>query len=1308
MIAQGEVDLDSVRDRMAEKYTPEQLDEIAEMYMAAYRDSGMTVEEAWEEMVCDSLGEMNIFEGTLDAAAGQYAEVLQEVKTQTEATKKEGRGPPAENINTIKMSRDAEISFDDIEVLREMDSKSINEFTPEEIKKTEKWARKFYAELGEKSPFFRAWFGDWRAYDTQKIKVVSVPTLAISETHIKKGTYKINDTNWDVYAGNTLKNDTQHHSGGNRINVKSLNFIDEILENGILLDTIVSQTDKKKKSKNTAFLHKIYTLITYENRLYIAKTTIEEYYNESVKGISRRGYNLKAIKIESAGGQLGNESSPSVPGANSIFRIADLYEFVKRYDKDFSFVGEANPLLLNEDGTPKKWYHQTATEITEFDLSKQTNSVYDSGTPNGIFLKSSDKDIGLQGKNQMELYPAVSNTLQFKNREEANEWYQENIPGYKEVKNKIDEIDRIYEKKYTEQEEKADAFYFDNYDAVMSGAMSEEEFARGSEEGLDEILTEWKEKSNAERGKARNLLNDYFKNSDYDSIYLKYDAGSHGRETDALIVFDKGNVKSATGNIGTFDKSNPDIRFSREETDSLGNQLSEQQMEYFADSKVRDSDGKLKMMYRGGNEEFTVFDRKKSKYSNLYGRGFYFTDSESHAKQYGAAKEYYLNIINPVSTTESTISKQQLKKFLEAVAENEDDFSFENYGYGATVESVLTSVYSKERSDFNMLYDVSQTAIGDMVATVELFNEVNGTNFDGLILDTETVAFYSEQIKEAKNKKPTTNPDVRFSREETSLADLRKENTKLRAQVEYWRDQTKVTDHPTLREGDVKKAAGELLQDYESTLMFSHTKTNGNKFVAVCLKSIFSLSEQYQQELGYQNDGKQSNGIGCCISRSHFICTRNADEGAQRRCGGHTAGDGTEVIEQAEFKHIFSKEITNDHGNEGHYNAIEEVDSLEVFNKLCTACNTCTNEEEHKTKLTENFQHLLVGGYIDGTKVCKVTKYKSGDECTTCGCEGEGVAAESLTGERNFNAANKDTDECGKCKCCNTDGIDIDELTLVFLLLIHVNRHKLCALFFHVCFCELGNELYEENNTNNTEEIGNTMTNCNGSFVSFHLSRIGSIEVLNSSFCCRESGSCGECAGENTIQHGHKFLRIILKANTYIVTANAGKRAGENDNNTEENVGFIVFLQVFEEVGSCNETNRGYKEDKTNIFNNFKCLCAVGNTICNHKSRFYTAGEECAENKSYNEYACGSKGNAFNCNTTKKITKSSNDHDRKHEERDAADGNNAAKNTHFSLSSLICSQDGGCREYRTGEASGKLRRCQYRHPYAWQQTHQYA
>ena len=211
------------------------------------------------------------------------------------------------------------------------------------------------------------------------------------------------------------------------------------------------------------------------------------------------------------------------------------------------------------------------------------------------------------------------------------------------------------------------------------------------------------------------------------------------------------------------------VKFS--ERDSAGNELSQQQREFFTNSKVVDGNGNLKVMYRGGNGDFTVFDRKHSKGSNLYGRGFYFTDSVSLAIQYGSARAYYLNITSPVSTTETTIARGQMRKFLEAVAANEDDFSFENYGYGSTPSSVLRSVYTSGRSDFAMLYDVDQTAVGDMVASVELFNKVNGTDYDGLILDTETVAFYPEQIKNVDNREPTGDPDIRFSERDDTRTD---------------------------------------------------------------------------------------------------------------------------------------------------------------------------------------------------------------------------------------------------------------------------------------------------------------------------------------------------------------------------------------------------------------------------------------------------------------------------------------------------------------------------------------------------------
>lgn len=203
-----------------------------------------------------------------------------------------------------------------------------------------------------------------------------------------------------------------------------------------------------------------------------------------------------------------------------------------------------------------------------------------------------------------------------------------------------------------------------------------------------------------------------------------------------------------------------DKKTSKIAKDSLGNELTEAQTEYFKDSKERDKDGNLRVMYQGAAEDFSVFDRKKSKPSNLYGRGFYFTDSVTNANLYGSARAFYLNITNPLSTDKRTITRIQMRKFLNAVAKNED-YGIENYGT-RDVGEVLASVYSG-KSDFAMIQDVNATCIGDLVAAVELFNEVNGTSYDGFILDTESVTFQSAQAKLTLNKTPTLDPNISYS-----------------------------------------------------------------------------------------------------------------------------------------------------------------------------------------------------------------------------------------------------------------------------------------------------------------------------------------------------------------------------------------------------------------------------------------------------------------------------------------------------------------------------------------------------------------
>ncbi|WP_443715284.1 hypothetical protein, partial [Ruminococcus bromii] len=78
-------------------------------------------------------------------------------------------------------------------------------------------------------------------------------------------------------------------------------------------------------------------------------------------------------------------------------------------------------------------------------------------------------------------------------------------------------------------------------------------------------MEEWENKVNEASRNAKALVDDYFKNSNYDGVIVNNDVGSFGRSTKTFIAFENTQVKSATDNIGTFDGNNPDIRYSLDE-----------------------------------------------------------------------------------------------------------------------------------------------------------------------------------------------------------------------------------------------------------------------------------------------------------------------------------------------------------------------------------------------------------------------------------------------------------------------------------------------------------------------------------------------------------------------------------------------------------------------------------------------------------------------------------------------------------------------------------------------------------------------
>ncbi len=470
--------------------------------------------------------------------------------------------------NSDRVQYDKPITSNDVEVLRSIGRKSVNEFTSEDIQKSQKWAYKFFKELGVKSPFFRAWFGDWRSEDKTPLTPIVMDTSAV----FKSG----NATNVDTgekmsWNSEMQKESILNASKDNKADVETIVAnIARIVENGILLDTTVSTKSSNRKLEGTSWMHSFYSVAQIDDRVVLLKLYAENAFSEKQNLSFTRAYSLKHIKkiAEIDNGVLiladGLTESHSTISINSV---SDLFHFVKRYDKDFH-PKPVNSAMLNENGTPKVFYHQTDADFTVFNTDNERAGRFDTETPTGMFFKTDSSDIGISGNKQMQVYLHSENMLEFANREEAHRYWMHNIDGYRELQKKYDEIDTRYGKLYDEKEAETDAWYDEHYDDFVAGNISEKEVLKAIDEPLDEILSAWKREQEPIARKMKALVTSYFRESGYDGMHLRYDGTRNSVDVDTYIVFEPTQIKSATDNIGTFDASESDIRYSDRDTQS--------------------------------------------------------------------------------------------------------------------------------------------------------------------------------------------------------------------------------------------------------------------------------------------------------------------------------------------------------------------------------------------------------------------------------------------------------------------------------------------------------------------------------------------------------------------------------------------------------------------------------------------------------------------------------------------------------------------------------------------------------------------
>ena len=247
-------------------------------------------------------------------------------------------------------NENSNIGEKDVEAIQSIAQKSIYDFSDEDMKKTKKIAERYYSEMKEKSPFFRAWFGDWRAND-------KTPVHVVTEKDNSRGVRKNIDTGWDINVSGKVFNETKGHKGPKNVSaVSHLDYINSIVESAILFDSYTIP-NTNAKSNNSMMMHSLYAISNIGNENELVKLYVEELNNINSNGTIKRAYQLQNInKIPLESKRFSNNSLASSDQRNN-YTISELHALVKQHDKNFKPT-EASK-VVNEDGTPKVVYHGT-------------------------------------------------------------------------------------------------------------------------------------------------------------------------------------------------------------------------------------------------------------------------------------------------------------------------------------------------------------------------------------------------------------------------------------------------------------------------------------------------------------------------------------------------------------------------------------------------------------------------------------------------------------------------------------------------------------------------------------------------------------------------------------------------------------------------------------------------------------------------------------------------------------------------------------------------------------------------------------
>lgn len=392
-------------------------------------------------------------------------------------------------------------------------------------------------------------------------------------------------------------------------------FVDESNENEDRSDRIVLVTDKKKDENNIVVIMQVDADGTVDKKRVKANKDITVFDRKSLSAdISKAIENNRLLYFDkkrsqtiSAGDKAAN--SPSAiqkvdfkdniarfwanvnwkkSGNKSVFEASAMNvgtpfeeaynKALKKSNSQFSLKKNTDNLgrelsaeqaeyfkdskVRDKDGNLLVMYHQTEGDFTVFDPRKEGAGTSDEQTPFGIFMKTSDADIGLRGKKQMPLYANITNPLYAETREDLARKLRDLSPEYAKIESESRDIDRTYKEKTDNAAKNIELYLIEwrkNNPEASRRAIYEDPKFNEISDIEDALLEEWEQKSKENSVRAKNIITEALRTARYDGVVLLSDAGSWGRKTDTYIALSPEQVKNVDNKKPT---ENPDIRYS--------------------------------------------------------------------------------------------------------------------------------------------------------------------------------------------------------------------------------------------------------------------------------------------------------------------------------------------------------------------------------------------------------------------------------------------------------------------------------------------------------------------------------------------------------------------------------------------------------------------------------------------------------------------------------------------------------------------------------------------------------------------------